>query len=249
MTPDLPDPQGSHASYDSPARQANLDRQEPAPEQEDRPAGAKECAPPLPEPGELPLPYFVDGDVLGLIGQNKKLRYTWMFLIGAPVVALISNLRLGRVPLLPVLGTGLACLAVFALSWALLSAGYRPARSAPLLFNRRKGQVFLGRFDEAAGSMVYRSLPFAALGFEDAFGGFGSAILNVKVSEPGREPWSLAKFGRLIERRECGDLAALLEAFMRGADVIKPSPKAAAEYARELKKRPPLPPEAAEFLR
>lgn len=201
-----------------------------------------------PEPQELPLPYFVDGDIAGLVGQNKIFRYVWMFLLGAPAAALISNLRLGRIPLVPIAGTAIACLAVFIISWLSLSAGYSPSRSSPVLLNRRNRQVFLGYWDEEAGKVLYREAPFEAVSFEAAFGGFGSATLNIKVEEEGKEPWTLGKYSRLIDRKESGDLAILLEHFMNGKDVIKQNPKAAAEYVREARKRPALPPEAEEFL-
>lgn len=203
---------------------------------------------PAPEPRELPLPYFVDGDILGIVGQNKIFRYVWMFLVGAPIAAFISNLRYGRVPMLPIVGTAAVCLAIFAVSWILLSAGYSSAQSAPMLFNRRTRRVFLGRYDTAAGRMVYRSVPFDAIRFESAFGGFGSSTLNIKVLEEGAEPWELLKFSRLIDRRESGDLSSLLSYFMNGSDVIKNSRKAAAEYKKELKKRPSLPSELEDFL-
>lgn len=200
------------------------------------------------ESQELPLPYFVDGDILGIVGQNKIFRYVWMFLVGAPIAAFISNLRYGRVPLIPIAATAAACLAVFAVSWILLSAGYSPAQSAPMLFNRRTRRVFLGRYDAAAGRMVYRNVPFDAVRFEPAFGGFGSSTLNIKVLEEGAEPWELLKFSRLIDRRESGDLFSLLNYFMNGSDVIKNSRKAAAAYKKELKKRPPLHSELEDFL-
>lgn len=202
-----------------------------------------------PEPQELPLPYFVDGDIVGIVGQNKIFRYVWMFILGAPVAALISNARFGRVPVVPIAGTALACLAIFIVSWAALSANYSPARSAPLLINRKKKQVFIGRWDEEGGKMQYRVVPFDAVTFESAFGGFGSATLNIKVEEEGEEPWTLNKFSRLIDRNESGDLTILLEHFMNGKDVIKSNRKSAVEYAREARKRPALPPEAEEFVR
>lgn len=200
-----------------------------------------------PEPQELPLPYFVDGDIVGIVGQNKIFRYVWMFLMGAPVAALISNIRYGRVPTVPIAATAVACVSVLVVSWISLSAGYQPSHSAPLLINRKKKQVFMGRWDEEAGKMLYRVVPFESVRFESAFGGFGSATLNIKVQ--GEEDWTLSKFSRLIDRKESGDLTILLEHFMNGKDVIKDSRKAAAEYAKELKKRPALPPEAEDFLR
>lgn len=204
---------------------------------------------PTPEPQELPLPYFVNGDILGIVGQNKIFRYIWMFLLGAPAAALMSNLRHGSVAVIPTVGTAIACLAVFIISWVSLGSGYNPARSAPILFNRRTGRVFLGYYNEEAGRMEYRSLPFEDVRFEDAFGGFGSATLNIRVQAEGAEPWALMKFSRLIDRKESGDLSILLSHFMQGEDVIKESRKSAAEYDREVKKRPPLPPEAEEFLK
>lgn len=204
---------------------------------------------PLPDPQELPLPYFVDGDTLGIVGQNKIFRYVWMFLVGGPVAALMSNMRFGRIAVIPVVAATVACLAVFIISWVSMSGGYVPGRSAPLLLNRKKREVFFGYYDEAAGKMLYKSAPFEALAFEDAFGGFGSSTLNIKIAGAEGAEVNLLKFSRLIDRKESGSLAYLVEKFMEGHDVVKPNAKCAAEYAAELKKRPPLPPEAGEFLK
>lgn len=203
----------------------------------------------LPPPRELPLPYFIDGDIVGIVGQNKRLRFAWVFLMGGPVAAVMSQVSLGRIAVVPVAATGLACLAVFFLAMVSLWAGYDPAKSSPILLNRRTKKVFLGRYDEGGERMHYYSLPYSALRFSDALGGLGSTTLNVTVSEEGREPWTLTKFGRLIDKKDTGSISYLLELFMAGHDVIKPSRKAADEYAAEVKKRPPLPPEAGEFVK
>lgn len=203
---------------------------------------------PLPDPQELPLPYFVDGDILGIVGQNKIFRYVWMFLMGGPAAALMSNMRFGRISIIPTAATTVACLIVLAISWVSMSGGYTPGRSAPMLFNRKKRELFFGYYDEGLGKMIYKNAPFEALTFEDAFGGFGSATLNIKIAGEDGAEIQLNKFSRLIDRKESGSLSYLVEKFMAGHDVIKPSAKCAAQYAAELKKRPALPPEAQAFL-